>query len=168
MEQIFRGKNRIIKFYATIVCFNFFVIVFFRINDTNVLMACYLHISCFIVYFLCYHKFCCIQILDILILKAKLIYHQDQSVCTFVHNGKLFSLIQRCQNCPFDFKLCMLIPVTVWYDLESVASLELLSESLNLHYRLIFNYFFIKLNMILSYLYYFWNHRVQYLSEASL
>ena len=141
MEQIFKGKNRIIKFYATIVCFKFFIIVFIRINDTNVLMTFYLHISCFIVYFLCYHKFCCIQILDILIFKAKFIYHQDQSVCTFVHNGKLFSIIKACQNCPFDFKLCMLIPVTVWYDLESVASLELLSESLNLHYRLIFNYF---------------------------
>ena len=32
---------------------------------------------------------------------------------------QLFSLIQACQNCPIDFNLCMVIPVTVWYDYKA-------------------------------------------------
>ena len=36
-----------------------------------------------------------------------------------VHNGQLFSLIQVSQNCPIDFKLCMMIRVVVIFYLSS-------------------------------------------------
>ncbi len=32
-------------------------------------------------------------------------------------------------NCPIDFKLCMIIPVVVWYDLVSVTTLFYSSDS---------------------------------------
>ena len=34
-----------------------------------------------------------------------------------------FRFFYTCQNCPIDFKLCMMIPTTVRYDLERVATL---------------------------------------------
>ena len=54
-------------------------------------------------------------------LKAKLFYLGQ--VRPSVLNGQLFSFIQACQNCPIGFKLCMVIPVVVRYDLESEATL---------------------------------------------
>ena len=44
-------------------------------------------------------------------------------VCPSVCSGLLFLLIQVCQNFPIDFKLYMVIPVVVWYDLKSIATL---------------------------------------------
>ena len=60
--------------------------------------------------------------------KAKLLYNQGRPV----HYGQLFTIIkiQTFQYCPIDFKLCMVLPITVMYDLGSVATLLSLQESL--------------------------------------
>ena len=54
---------------------------------------------------------------------------QVMSVCLYARIEKLLSLIQTCLNCPTDFKLGMVISVTVRCDLESVATLQSLLVS---------------------------------------
>ena len=39
----------------------------------------------------------------------------------------------KCHNCPIDFKLCMMIPITVRYDIGSVATLYSLPERPYVH-----------------------------------
>ena len=45
--------------------------------------------------------------------KSQAFYNQGRSERPSVRDGQLFSLIQICQSCPINFKLCMVIPIKV-------------------------------------------------------
>ena len=72
-------------------------------------------------------------------LEAKFFYNQGQSarpsVRPSIRNGQLFTFIWACYNCPIDFKLCIVIPIVVRYDLESVETLISLPECPYVHFK---------------------------------
>ena len=70
-----------------------------------------------------------------MLLKAKLLYIYAGSVRLFVHPSVISSSFRQFRHFSIDFQLYMMVPLTVRYDLGSVATLSSLSERPYIHLK---------------------------------